>query len=81
MSNKTTLLTARVGWSKDMKAKMKYNLVERYEKANPDCMDKDLKEFLLSIEGREVELTFTDGDAFEANDNSFWLPNELWDAI
>ena len=38
------------------------------------------KQFLKSIEGKVVDLVFTCGDAFEKNDNNYWLPNELWDA-
>lgn len=41
----------------------------------------DTKEFLKSIEGRIVELTFTCGDAFEAKDNNHWLPNSLWEKV
>lgn len=41
----------------------------------------DLKMFLKSIEGKEVELIFTCGDAFEKNDNNYWLPEYLWNEI
>jgi hypothetical protein len=64
-----------------MRARMKTDLIERYEKANQNCMDEDLRSFLLSIEGKDVELVFTDGDAFEKSDDNFWLPNDLWDVI
>jgi len=68
-----------------MKAKMKDNLLERYEKECPgelkSISGKEVADFLLSIEGKEVELTFTLGDAFEKNDDNIWLPNELWDKI
>lgn len=37
-----------------------------------------LKEFLKSIEGKEVELVFKENDAFEKNDNNYWLPESLW---
>ena len=40
-----------------------------------------LKDFLKSIDGKEVELVFTGDDAFEENDNNFWLPNDLWVSI
>ncbi len=41
----------------------------------------NLKLFLKSIEGKIVDLTFTHGDAFEQNDNNYWLPDELWEEI
>lgn len=40
-----------------------------------------LKLFLKSIEGKVIDLIFTYGDAFEKNDDNYWLPNELWDEI
>jgi hypothetical protein len=87
-----------------MKAKMKDNLIMRYQQCKSfdyrnkgiayDCMNElqavkqeswldyvKTKEFLKSIEGKVVELTFTGGDAFELNDNNYWLPDELWEAI
>ena len=39
------------------------------------------KLFLKSIEGRVVDLVFTGDDAFEKNDNNYWLPPSLWVAI
>jgi len=39
------------------------------------------KLFLKSIEGKVVDLVFTDGDAFEKNDNNHWLPDSLWEAL
>jgi hypothetical protein len=36
------------------------------------------KAFLKSIEGKVVDLVFTHGDAFEAQDNNYWLPDCLW---
>ena len=66
-----------------MKAKMRDNLVERASKVftNSLDMDEEYINFLLSIEGKEVDLVFTGEDAFEKNDNNFWLPNCLWDEI
>ena len=65
-----------------MKARMKDNLVELYERTLPGEMeaqgDDSTKIFLKSIEGKEVELIFTLGDAFEKNDNNVWLPDSLW---
>ena len=39
-----------------------------------------LKEFLKSIEGKVVDLVFIGNDAFEKQDNNYWLPDELWEA-
>lgn len=39
------------------------------------------KQFLKSIEGKVVDLVFTAGDAFEKNDNNYWLPRSLWDPL
>lgn len=39
----------------------------------------ELKKFLKSIEGKVIELEFTNGDAFEKNDNNVWLPESLWE--
>jgi hypothetical protein len=41
----------------------------------------ETKQFLKSIEGKIVDLVFTGGDAFEKNDNNYWLPSSLWDAV
>ena len=71
-----------------MKARMKNNLVDLYTKALPKELDacdhqeqSERIEFLESIEGKEVELVFTGGDAFEKNDNNLWLPDSLWEEI
>ena len=66
-----------------MKVRIKYNIVARYELALPGelaaCDDtKTVVKFLESIEGREVNLVFTHGDAFEEKDNNVWLPDSLW---
>jgi hypothetical protein len=65
-----------------MKARMKENLIELYEQALPGELeaqgDGSTEKFLKSIEGKEVELVFTLGDAFEKTDNNVWLPNSLW---
>ena len=66
-----------------MKAIMKDNLIERYEQALPGELeaqgDGSTEKFLKSIEGKEVKLVFTLGDAFEKTDNDVWLPDSLWD--
>ena len=69
-----------------MKAKMKDNLVKRYENALPgeiEAQEEGYKTiaFLKSIENQEIELVFTGIDAFEKKDNNIWLPDELWDKI
>ena len=64
-----------------MRAKMKTNLYAIYKSLLPDEVDADIYRFLNSIDGKEVTLIFTHGDAFEINDNNIWLPNELWDEI
>lgn len=66
-----------------MKVQMRDNLIERAKEIFPDPLDMDTeyKDFLKSIEGKDVELVFTEGDAFEKNDNNFWLPDCLWDEI
>tara|TARA_R110000868_G_scaffold64854_2_gene194608 strand:+ start:1819 stop:2019 length:201 start_codon:yes stop_codon:yes gene_type:complete len=63
------------------KAKMRDNLVERYKKVLPKECDAETEEFLKSIEGKEVNLVFTCGDAFEEKDNNIWLPDCLWDEV
>lgn len=63
---------------------MKDNLVPRYIGLVPDVVDmpdEETQEFLTSIEGKEVELVFTHGDAFEKRDNNIWLPDCLWEAL
>lgn len=62
-----------------MKAKMKYNLIPRYKNIMPECFDTEVEELLRRIEGKEVNLVFIDGDAFEEKDNNIWLPDSLWD--
>ena len=69
-----------------MKAKMRDNLVERYRKVLPGELEatengEEVISFLESIEGKEVNLVFTAGDAFEKNDNNIWLPDGLWDEL
>ena len=41
----------------------------------------ETKQFLKSIEGKIVDLVFTGNDAFEKNDNNYWLPDSLWEAV
>lgn len=78
----------------DVKARMRDNLIVRYQlhhrlrgemKAVKDLWGwqklLELKHFLKSIEGKEVTLVFTCGDAFEKGDNNVWLPKELWEKV
>lgn len=71
-----------------MNARMKTGLIALYDEALPHeraALPLDereyLDEFLRSIDGREIRLVFTAGDAFEAKDNDIWLPPSLWDEI
>ena len=67
-----------------MKARMRENLIPRYVALSPDVVDmpdEETQAFLLSIEGKEVDLVFTYGDAFEKTDNDIWLPDCLWDEL
>lgn len=75
-----------------VKAKMKDNLVKRYDEAFPGEIEafrsacgeeehKDFIQFLESIQKKEVNLVFAAGDAFEEKNNDYWLPNQLWDKV
>jgi len=64
-----------------MKAKMRSNLIERYKKIMPAGYTDELGQLLKSIESKEVDLVFIGGDAFEKQDNDWWLPDVLWDEI
>jgi len=66
-----------------MKVKMKDNLIPRYVALSlaVDMPDEGIQTFLSSIEGKEVNLVFTCGDAFEEANNDIWLPDCLWDEI
>lgn len=71
-----------------IKARMKDNLVSRYEEFFPGELEAITfedrayrKKFLHSIEGKVVELNLIGPNAFEANENDLWLPNSLWDKI
>lgn len=64
-----------------IKAKMRDNLIQRYKEIMPLEYSPELGTFLLSIENKVVTLVFTGEDAFEENDNNWWLPKCLWDEI
>jgi len=61
-----------------MKAKMKEDLIRLYKQIMPEEYDEEIGDFLRSIEGKEVDLVFTGGDAFERANNNIWLPSCLW---
>lgn len=42
--------------------------------------NKKHRDFMNSISGKEVELVFTHGDAFE-KDNNYWLPDCMWSEV
>jgi hypothetical protein len=66
------------------RAKMKDGLVQRFRDffgAAQFDGDAEWMAFVESIEGKEVTLTFTHGDAFEAKDDNYWLPSCMWDRI
>ncbi len=71
-----------------MIARMKKDLVFLYKQVLPGEMEasndkdkKDLVDFLKKIEGQTIELIFTGGDAFEKEDNNYWLPDSLWEPL
>lgn len=64
-----------------MKARMKTGLCAIYQERMPEEFFPDVAEFLRSIDGKEIELVFTGVDAFEKNDNDYWLPDFLWDEV
>ena len=67
-----------------MKAKMRDNLVPRYIALAPEVVDfpdDETQCFLMSIEGKVVDLVFVQEDAFEKNDYNIWLPDCLWDEL
>lgn len=66
----------------EIQARMKEGLVSRFADFFPEGpIDSDWRAFLEGIEGREVTLVFTAGDAFEKSDNNYWLPDCMWTAI
>ena len=59
----------RVGYSNELDAVMEIHGKDEYQK---------IVHFLEGISGKVVELVFTHGDAFEKEDNNYWLPDSLW---
>lgn len=68
-----------------MKARIVDNLLDviEAEMGEAEGHRKDPKFLALCdrIQGNEVELTFTHGDAFEKEDNNYWLPDCCWVAV
>ena len=67
-----------------MKARIVDNLLETIEQEMPHEGHRDNSDFLAlrdRIQGQVVELRFIAGDAFEVQDNRFWLPNSFWEEI
>ena len=66
-----------------MRAKIVDNLLDVIEKElgteEGHRGDPEFMRLCKRIEGQEVELVFTQGDAFEAQDNNWWLPGCCWE--
>jgi hypothetical protein len=64
-----------------IRARMKPDLVPLMQRHfGAKHVDADDEAFYRSIEGREVSLSFTLGDAFDATEDNHWLPDNTWDA-
>lgn len=69
---------------KNMKARIVDNLLDAIEKELPREDHRADPEFLAlccRIQGQVVDLVFVSGDAFEATDNNYWLPESCWVAV
>ena len=68
-----------------MKAKIVDNLLDVIEfemgAIEGHRNDTDFLKLRDRIEGKVVELVFTHGDAFEKEDNNYWLPDSCWEAV
>jgi hypothetical protein len=69
-----------------IKARIRNDLMNRIEayfgKVEGHRADPDFKALCERIRGREVELYFIEGDAFEVNDElGFHLPDCCWERI
>jgi len=70
-----------------MKARIVDNLKDTIESCFDRLGDKevysetDFLELCDRIQGKVVDLVFTSGDAFEAIDNNWWLPEKCWTEI
>ena len=66
-----------------MKVKIVDNLMEAvddfFEGTEGHRTDPDFKALCDRIQGKEVELVFVHGDAFEKEDNNYLLPPCCWE--
>lgn len=65
-----------------MKARIVENLLDVIEAEMGEVeghrTDQEFLALCERIQGQEVELVFTAGDAFEKEDNNYWLPPCCW---
>ena len=67
-----------------MKARVVDDLIETIEAALPREGHRHDEVFLAlarRIQGREVTLRFIGDDAFEAQDDNYWLPRSCWEPV
>ena len=68
-----------------MKAKIADNLLEKITEyfgiEEGHSENEQFLELCERIQGKEVNLVFTAGHAFEEIDNNFWLPECCWTKI
>lgn len=67
-----------------MKARIVDNLLDTIEKIMPlenHRTDPDFLALSERIQGKVVELVFVCGDAFEAIDHNYWLPDTCWKEV
>jgi len=65
-----------------MKAKIVDNLMDVidnfFDGKEGHRTDAEFIKLCERISGKEVELIFIGGDAFEKEDNNYWLPEDCW---
>ena len=68
-----------------MKAKIVNNLLETINKyfrgTEGHRTDQEFLKLCERIQGEEVNLVFSSGDAFEEIDNNYWLPECCWEEV
>lgn len=68
-----------------MKARIKNDLLDIidtfFDGKEGHRTDATFLELAQRIAGKEVELVFIGSDAFEKEDNNYWLPNCCWDPV
>lgn len=68
-----------------MKAKICDNLLDAIESEmgviEGHSSDPEFLKLSDRIEGKVVELVFNGKDAFEKEDNNYWLPDSCWEAM